>query len=382
MYELSEQQIDFILGDISARGIGIESLQQNLLDHICCVIENDLEKDGDFERFYQQTITTFYKSELKEIEEETINLLTHKNYYIMKKIMLASGAVSVGILTLGIFFKFMHWPGAAACILLGVVLLSFVFLPLMFTLKVKEKQQTSDKIVAGIGTLCAIMISMGILFKIMHWPFATILCTTALVIMTAVFIPVYFFSGIRNPNTKVNTIVSSILMLAGCTLILTLIRIPSASKKQYISDTNYFLQNERIVQTEQRLLANSKTDAAQDKQGEQINQLCNELKSFLLQQETGFEKLGDDFERKGAWIGDTFAEDYFSRAPQQEAKLKGLQQLIDSYNNSYKSVSNFQPIGNNTAIGFNDRVRTVLNHFTQIQMVVLQNQRELAISQR
>src|SRR6478736_5542246 len=111
MYCLSEKQIDFILADIRARGVALESLQQDLLDHVCCIIEQNLEANGNFEDFYFATIQTFYKQELKEIEEETLFLLTHKNYYAMKKIMLASGAFSAIVLSFGILFKFMHWPG-------------------------------------------------------------------------------------------------------------------------------------------------------------------------------------------------------------------------------------------------------------------------------
>src|ERR1700740_3220546 len=95
MSRLSDEQIDFILNDIGARGVEMESLQQNLLDHICCIIEQDLEPDGDFEAFYASTIKTFYKYELWEIEEETIHVLTFKNYYTMKKAMIVSGTFSV-----------------------------------------------------------------------------------------------------------------------------------------------------------------------------------------------------------------------------------------------------------------------------------------------
>ena len=44
MYCLSEKQIDFILNDIRARGVEMESLQLNLHDHICCIIEQNLEE--------------------------------------------------------------------------------------------------------------------------------------------------------------------------------------------------------------------------------------------------------------------------------------------------------------------------------------------------
>jgi len=79
MYSLSDQQIDFILDDLSNRGITIESLRQSLLDHVCILIEEHLPEKGDFEAFYSAVIKDFYKQELREIEEETVFLLYSKN---------------------------------------------------------------------------------------------------------------------------------------------------------------------------------------------------------------------------------------------------------------------------------------------------------------
>ena len=81
MYCLSDKQIEYILNDIRRNGVEMEDLQLNLLDHICCIIEQNLEENGDFENFYSATLKTFYKKELREIEEETKTLLTFKNYY-------------------------------------------------------------------------------------------------------------------------------------------------------------------------------------------------------------------------------------------------------------------------------------------------------------
>ena len=131
MYKISEQQIAFILNDISARGVETEDLQYNLLDHVCCIIEQNLKADGDFEHFYNSTIATFYKHELVEIEEETKLLLTFKNYYTMRKVMLNSGIFAASILTLGLIFKFMHWPGASVFIVLGIGTASLVFIPVL-----------------------------------------------------------------------------------------------------------------------------------------------------------------------------------------------------------------------------------------------------------
>lgn len=87
MYSITDEQIEFILNDIKHRGVKIESLQLNLLDHICCIIEKDPEAEHDFEKVYEKTIKTFFKTELAEIEKETILLLKFKHYYAMKRFL-------------------------------------------------------------------------------------------------------------------------------------------------------------------------------------------------------------------------------------------------------------------------------------------------------
>src|SRR5688572_12103790 len=105
MYCISDEQIEYILSDIRRRGVETEDLQLNLLDHICCIIEQNLEDNNDFEGFYVRTIPLFYKQQLSELEEETTNLLTFKNYYAMKKIMIVSGTFAVTAFITGSTFK-------------------------------------------------------------------------------------------------------------------------------------------------------------------------------------------------------------------------------------------------------------------------------------
>ena len=52
MYRITDENIDFILKDLNKRGIQTESLQLNLLDHICILIEENLEEGADFHQFY------------------------------------------------------------------------------------------------------------------------------------------------------------------------------------------------------------------------------------------------------------------------------------------------------------------------------------------
>ena len=239
MYQLNDKQIEFIAADIKKRGIEMEDLHNNILDHVCCMIENNLEENGDFEKFYSNSIVKFYKNELWELEEETISLLIFKNYYIMKKVMLVSGFISSFFVMTGILFKFMHWPGAAAMLILGIGSSSLIFLPLLIVLKVKESVELKNKLIVLAGMTSAIFLSLGILFKIMHWPGANTLGIAAIVSLIGIFLPIYFTTGIRNPETKTNTIVISLITLLGAGLFLALVNTrPSATiaKKSFYSN--------------------------------------------------------------------------------------------------------------------------------------------------
>ena len=85
MYCLSDLEVDFILKDIIARGIITEDIQYNLLDHICIIIEENLEQDGDFKEFYFSIIKTFYRHDLSEIEAETRILSNYKKHLVFNR---------------------------------------------------------------------------------------------------------------------------------------------------------------------------------------------------------------------------------------------------------------------------------------------------------
>lgn len=236
MYRLTDDQVQYILDDIKSNGIEMEDLQLNLLDHICCIIEHELKDGEDFETFYRATKSRFYKTELKEIEEETINLLTFKNYYFMKKMMIYSGAISVTILLFGSFFKIMHWPGAGILFVLGMVAFSVLFLPMVFILKTKEMNTSRDKVVLAAATIVGILYSMSVLLIVMHWPGARVIWMSTLLVTFFILIPLYFFNGIRKPEARVNTIVTTIIIMGvlGAQFLLTPVRKTKKEDKQYI----------------------------------------------------------------------------------------------------------------------------------------------------
>ncbi|MES2836750.1 MAG: hypothetical protein V4667_04465 [Bacteroidota bacterium] len=193
--------------------------------------------EKNFEEYYRSVIPRFFKRELREIQEETNLLLTFKNYYAMKKVMLLSGAFSAFAFIAGSIFKIMHWPGASFMLVIGITIISFIFLPLLFLLKTKESKSVKDKIILGLGTFIGILFCLSALFKVMHWPGANLMMTVNLSTLFFLFLPIYFFGGIRNPENKVNTIVTSILILVAGGLLFMLVNLRPSRQMNFITYT-------------------------------------------------------------------------------------------------------------------------------------------------
>ena len=380
MYCLSEKQIDYILNDISARGVEMESLQLNLHDHICCIIEQNLEENGDFENFYQKTIKTFYKDELWEIEEETLLLLTYKNYYAMKKIMILSGIYSATAFILGSIFKIMHWQGASFFIFTAMICSSLIFLPLYFLFKTKETEDKGKKIIIAVGTINGILFCVSSLFKIMHWPGSHILWLITIGLLGLIFIPLYFFSGIKKPENKTNTIATTIILIivAGFFFALTSLK---SSKHVFISKSYNYLQNEELLER----MKNNKNDSVYQSNelailSNEIQKICNKTKGMIINSELGQINIPKDFESKNLWLEECGLTEEFNPGNNGYNLLVELKNKINNYNRLIKDKSKQIPIENNICKMDSNKMQllsnyNILNHLTQIQLFILQNEK-------
>jgi len=222
MHKFSEAEIDFILDDLKANGVVLEDLQNNLLDHICCIIEEEKPDEVDFHVFYRTVLRRFFTQELKEIQDETEKLLTFKNYYAMKRTLKISGFVSIGLLLSASLLKTFHLPGAAAAYVLGGVFFSLIFLPLLIIFNFKNNLSQSEKWVNSLGFALGIVACMGVLFKVMHWPFANIMMRGSTTLFIFGFIPLYFVTGNRDPEKRFSKIMMTVLMTACAGMIYSL----------------------------------------------------------------------------------------------------------------------------------------------------------------
>lgn len=134
--EISDQQIDFIQRDLELRGITMSELNESLIDHICCAIENSVHRN--FKEAYLDAIQTFGAAKIPFIQKQTKLLLITKNSIIMKKTFYILGFLAAFLTSTGVLFKMMHWPGAGMILVSGIALFNFGVLPMYFIDRYKQ----------------------------------------------------------------------------------------------------------------------------------------------------------------------------------------------------------------------------------------------------
>ena len=140
----------------------------------------------------------------------------------MKKILYLIGLLSTAFTFLGSIFKIMHWPGASVMIIIGAFSFAFIFIPLLIFIKFKEVIFLFDKFIYSIGVVLGTILMVGFIFKLMHWPWATVLMLSSIVIFNFVYIPVYFLSRFKKEDLKFNTVVNSVVMFSFGSILLAL----------------------------------------------------------------------------------------------------------------------------------------------------------------
>ena len=128
MYELSINNINYLTREISKSGITYSHLLDDLIDHVCCDVENEMKKGLPFEKAYEEVKQKIGIDGLQHIQNDTIYLID-KNYRTMKKTMKIFGVLSPILMALGALFKIEHWPTASILLVLGFFFLTFLFLP-------------------------------------------------------------------------------------------------------------------------------------------------------------------------------------------------------------------------------------------------------------
>ncbi len=183
MAEISEKELNLVSSDIDQQGLTYTRLKNELLDHICCNVENYMNDGLTFNEAYRKVKREMGSRRIRQVQDATLYLINQK-YRRMKRTMLVLGISTAVIIIIGTILKMLHWPGAGILLTLGLASLSLVFIPLFVMVKIRDtraKKKEVNLFLLFTGLITGTLFSLGSLLKIQHWPGANITLGTSLI---------------------------------------------------------------------------------------------------------------------------------------------------------------------------------------------------------
>ena len=116
---LSDHRVDMINDILVENGVTYDELRDDLLDHICCLVEEQMDDGKSFQQGLDLALDRFGLNQLKIIQETTLYLINSK-LNTMKKTIGIIGLITSLLVIVGVLFKILHFPGANIMLVLGI----------------------------------------------------------------------------------------------------------------------------------------------------------------------------------------------------------------------------------------------------------------------
>lgn len=121
--QLTAEHIDYVIKDLHYRGIVVEGLKDELIDHICSSVEAEMQSGKRFIDAYHAVLKSFgHTGGLREIQTQTLKLENQKTKIMLKNYLL----IAVRSLTKHKFYSFINVIGLATGIAACLVILLFI----------------------------------------------------------------------------------------------------------------------------------------------------------------------------------------------------------------------------------------------------------------
>lgn len=166
---------------------------------------------------------------------------------IMKQKIYITGLITTMIVFLGGIFKVNHWPGAGIMLTLGILMLIFLFLPLALINHYKSEGSRQNLLLYIVTWLTCFVVFGSMLFKIQHWPYAGKLLLISLPFPYVVFLPVFLAITAKNRNLNIHNTVFVLFLLSGISVFSVLLSLNVS--KERIDDSLNLSRNYNRIET-------------------------------------------------------------------------------------------------------------------------------------
>jgi hypothetical protein len=212
MPELTLLNIEEICRDVGRQEITFAHLRDELTDHICCDVEDEMRRGINFAEAYSAVRRKMGPRRLREIQSETLYAVDTK-YRKMKNTMKISGIAGTILLGFAALFKIMHWPFAGIMVTFGALIMSFIFMPSALSVLWKETHSTRSVFLYVSAFIAGMFFIIGVVFKIQHWPAAGLILAIAVLTGIFMFVPALLSAKLKDPenNAKLGAYITGAL---------------------------------------------------------------------------------------------------------------------------------------------------------------------------
>lgn len=192
---LNDTQLERVWQTILISNIQDEDLKHELLDHICCFIEEKIYQGFSFEAAYQAALEAVAPKGIKEIEDELTLVLTYNPQTFMKRILYVATFLTTFLHTLHFLCQHLKLPNSQYLYQAGFYILCLVVLPSLSVISYRNRKFLSglDKFRMSIGIISAGIISIGMIGKGLYLPGSGMTVSIGMVLFIFIFLPIFFF---------------------------------------------------------------------------------------------------------------------------------------------------------------------------------------------
>jgi hypothetical protein len=194
--KLSGEQIKVIRLMLDQSRIDIQTLKDDLLDHLCCVVENKIERGKTFDTALTEALIELAPNGLEEIQRTTFYLLNSNKILLMKKVMYLIGLITTVGMSIGWTFRILNWQGGSELLTYGFLGFVFLFIPMVVInyFKMNIRSALSEKIRIILGLTSGVIVGLAIAFKFLDVQGADQLLLGGALLFSFGFLPFLFFS--------------------------------------------------------------------------------------------------------------------------------------------------------------------------------------------
>lgn len=254
----------------------------------------------------------------------------------MKQKLYLLGLAFMMLVMLGSIFKILHWPLAGIILTAGLFLTAFVFVPLALINYYRSAENGKRNLLLHIVTwLTCVIVFAAMLFKLMHWPFAGLLLTIALPLPYIVFLPVYLSSISGNKNHNIYHTVAVLFLLVVSSVLngLLALNVSKIRIDDSLNFSNHYNKVENVLDMQ------SVDKSALTAQIDKTLSVVTEYQRLILQQDGLTE---EQWSNDAPMLNDPFSRSAIEKGLSGKPELSGGKKLDDELKNLISLLKNTQ----------------------------------------